>query len=132
MRGRRSLTMARAHLGHVVQVVVDRPLGSHHPDHGFEYLANYGYLPGTTAPDGEELDAYYLGVGAPLTSAEGICIAIIHRYQDDDDKLVVVPLDQATMTDEQITAQIAFQEIPGAHEVIRTGTHPADPRSSAC
>jgi len=72
-------------------VIIGRPLGSKHPKHGFEYKANYGYIPNTKSPDGEELDAYYLGISRPLMNARGVCIAIIHRTNDDDDKLVVVP-----------------------------------------
>lgn len=49
-------TNARDFLGQEVEVVVDRPLGSKHPKHGFAYEANYGYIPGTKSPDGEELE----------------------------------------------------------------------------
>ena len=70
---------------------MDRPLGSKHPKHGFVYEVNYGYVPGTQSADGEELDAYYLGGNRPLHAAEGKCIAIIHRLNDDDDRLVIIP-----------------------------------------
>jgi inorganic pyrophosphatase len=113
--------MARAYLGRVVWVVMDRPYGSRHPVHGFEYLANYGYLPGTLAPDGEELDAYYLGPTEAVKEAEGVCIAVIHRDGDDDDKLVVVPADRTDMTDEEIIGGVSFQEISGGYEVQRAG-----------
>ncbi|MGQ4596696.1 inorganic diphosphatase [Nocardia sp. R6R-6] len=73
-----------------MNLTFDRPYGSHHPTCGFRYLANYGYVPGTLAPDSKELDAYYLGPAEPLTSAHGICIAIVHRWHDDDDKLIVI------------------------------------------
>jgi len=53
-------TNAKDFLGKEVKVIMDRPLGSKHPKHGFEYEANYGYVPNTISPDGEELDAYYL------------------------------------------------------------------------
>ncbi|OQY33408.1 MAG: inorganic pyrophosphatase [Anaerolineaceae bacterium 4572_5.2] len=94
-------------LGHRVQVKIDRPLGSRHPDFGFVYPLNYGYLPGVPAPDGDELDAYILGV--PLEQFEGRCIAVIHRLDDDDDKLLVAP-DGKNYTDEQIRALTEFQE----------------------
>jgi inorganic pyrophosphatase len=48
-------------------------------------------VPDTKAPDGEEIDAYFLGIDKPVKKAQGKCIAIIHRLNDDDDKLVVVP-----------------------------------------
>lgn len=88
---------------------MDRPLGSCHPSHGFVYEVNYGYLPGTLAPDGAPLDAYVLGVAVPLARAEGVAVAVIHRYDDDDDKLVVVP-EGVALTDAEITAAVWFQE----------------------
>ena len=66
-------------------------------------------MPGVLAPDGDDLDAYLLNVFEPLNEAEGICIAIIHRLEDDDDKLVVVP-EGVQLTDEEILKQVQFQE----------------------
>ena len=100
---------ARAFLGNTVSVTIDRPLGSPHPEWGFIYPVNYGYVPGVEAPDGEDLDAYVLGVFKPLEAFVGRCIAVIHRLDDDDDKLVVVPEGKA-YTDEQIRALTEFQE----------------------
>lgn len=104
-----SLEMAKAYLGKKVTVVMDRPLGSTHPKHGFLYEVNYGFIKDTTAPDGEELDAYFLGVNDPLETAEGVCLAIAHRNDDDDDKLIVVP-ENVNMSDEEILSAIKFQE----------------------
>ncbi len=113
----RSLVLARAFLGCTVEVVMDRPLGSRHPRHGFLYEVNYGYVPGTIAPDGEALDAYVLGVSEPLARTSGMCIAVIHRLDDDDDKLVVVPVGVAlasalsdALSDIEIMAAVGFQE----------------------
>lgn len=50
-----------------------------------------GQKPGVFSEDGEELDAYILGVHEPLGEFEGQCIAVIHRTNDNDDKLVIVP-----------------------------------------
>ncbi|RJR29227.1 hypothetical protein C4564_02715 [Candidatus Microgenomates bacterium] len=111
-------TDARDFLGKVVEVIMDRPLRSKHPKHGFEYEANYGYIPNTKSPDGEELDAYYLGTDKPLKRAKGICIAVIHRTNDDDDKLVIVPKG-VRLTDEEIDKQTRFQEQWFEHEIIR-------------
>lgn len=77
-------------LGQTVTVKIGRQLGTTHPVHGFVYEVNYGYIPGTIFGDGEELDAYVLGVHKPLDTFEGVVIAIIHRINDDDDKLVVM------------------------------------------
>ncbi len=105
-----SLTLATPFLGREVEVLIDRPLGSRHPRHpDIVYGMNYGYVSGTSAPDGEELDAYVLGVEEPLERFLGVCIALIHRLDDDDDKLVVVPAG-VTLTDAEIIAAVAFQE----------------------
>lgn len=96
-------------IGQVLSARIDRPMGSRHPDHGFLYPLNYGYIPGVIAPDGEELDAYILGVFEPLDHFEGECIAVIRRLDDDDDKLVLAPPGR-TFSDEQILALTEFQE----------------------
>lgn len=67
-------------LGKYVLVVIDRPKGSCHPDWNLIYEVNYGYIPNTLAPDGEELDAYVLGVDRPVNKFKGKCIAIIQRH----------------------------------------------------
>ena len=102
-------SMSREYLGKVVKVKMDRPLGCKHPNHGFIYPVNYGYIPGTVSGDGEELDAYVLGVHKPLDEFEGKVVAIIHRTSDDDDKLVVME-EGRNYTDEQIRALTEFQE----------------------
>jgi len=104
-----SLKLARTFLGKNVEVVMDRPMGSKHPKHGFLYEVNYGYIKDVISPDGEELDAYYLGVNKPLEKAAGKVIAIIHRMDNDDDKLVVVP-EASSLSDEEILKQVYFQE----------------------
>jgi len=96
-------------LGTIVTVKMDRPLGTKHPKHGFVYEVNYGFIPNTIAADGEELDAYVLGQHKPLDTFEGEVIAIIHRTNDDDDKLVVMEKGK-NYTDEQIRALTEFQE----------------------
>ncbi|MBR2909236.1 MAG: inorganic diphosphatase [Clostridia bacterium] len=100
--------MSKEYLGKKVKVVMDRPLGSKHPKHGFYYPVNYGYIPNTISGDGEELDAYVLGEFKPLEEFEGEVIAIVHRTNDNDDKLVVTG--GKNYTDEQIRALTEFQE----------------------
>lgn len=46
----------------IVSVVMDRPLGCKYPKYGFIYPVIYGYVPNTVSGDGEELDAYVLGI----------------------------------------------------------------------
>ena len=100
---------SKEYLGKVVTVKMDRPLGSKHPKHGFIYPVNYGYLPNTISGDGEELDAYVLGEFAPCDEYDGEVLAIIHRINDNDDKLIVVPQGK-NYTDDQIRALTEFQE----------------------
>ncbi len=113
-----SLQTAKQFLGKEVEVTMDRPLGSKHPKHGFVYGANYGYIDGVKSGDGEDLDAYYLGVTEPIEKTKGVCIAIAHRKNDDDDKLIVVP-SGVQMTDEEILKAINFQEQWFDTEIIR-------------
>lgn len=101
--------MNRKYLGKIVKVKMDRPLGSVHPKHGFIYQVNYGYIPNTISGDGEELDAYVLGIHKPLNEFEGEVVAIIHRTNDNDDKLIVMEKGR-NYTDEQIRALTEFQE----------------------
>lgn len=100
---------AKDFIGKEVEIVIDRALGTKHPNHGFIYTVNYGYVPNVISGDGEELDAYLLGVFDPVESYKGKCIAVIHRTNDDDDKIIVVPAG-VNYTDEQIRALTEFQE----------------------
>lgn len=93
-------------------------MGSCHPKHGFIYPVNYGYIAGTISGDGEELDAYVLGEHKPLDKFTGKVIAIIHRLDDNDDKLVVMA-DGRNYTDEQIIALTEFQEKWFKIEILR-------------
>ena len=102
-------TDARTFIGKTVDVAIDRPLGSKHPEAGFIYSVNYGFLPNVPAPDGEDMDAYILGVFKPLETFTGRCIAVIQRSDDDDDKLIVAP-DGKDYSDDQILALTEFQE----------------------
>ncbi len=104
-----NITTPTNFIGKIVEVTIDRPLNSKHHKFGGEYKLNYGFVPNTMSPDGEELDAYVMGIDEPLTTFIGKCIAVIHRISDDDDKLIVVP-EGAEFTDEQIVSATNFQE----------------------
>lgn len=109
---------SKGYLKQTITIKIDRPLHSKHPKHGFVYEANYGFVPDTKAPDGEELDAYVLGIGEPVEEYTGRCIAIIHRTNDDDDKLIIVP-DGIELSDEEIQKATHFQEQFFKSEIIR-------------
>ena len=106
---RTSSVDSRIFIGKTIGVRIDRPQGSRHPEHGFIYPVNYGYVPGVAGLDGDELDAYVLGVDVPVAYFTGRCIAVIQRTDDADDKLIVVP-DGENLTEEQIRVLTAFQE----------------------
>ena len=113
-----SFRLARDYIGDLVKITMDRKIGTRHPKYGYVYPVNYGYVADVIAPDGEGLDAYYLGVTEPVDFAVGRCIAVIHRKDDDDDKLVVVPVG-VELTDEEILEAIRFQERWFKSKVIR-------------
>ncbi len=79
-------------IGKTVTVTVDRPIGSRHPNYpDIIYPINYGYITVITAGDGEEQDAYILGVNKPLKNFTGLIAAVIHRKNDIENKWIVVP-----------------------------------------
>lgn len=97
-------------IGQTVKVIVDRPLGSYHPQHtDIYYPINYGYVEGILAPDGEEQDAYILGVDVAIKEFTGNIIAVIHRNDDIEEKWVVAPKG-VSYTKEEILAFVKFQE----------------------
>lgn len=108
----------KEYLGKELNIVIDRELGSKHPEYGFIYPVNYGYVPGTISGDGEELDCYLLGVFEPVKTFKGKCIAIVHRLNDDDDKLIIVP-ENKEYSDDAINALIEFQERYFEHVIVR-------------
>ena len=108
----------KIYLNKNLKVIIDRPLGSKHPKYDYIYTVNYGYIPNTISGDGEELDCYVLGIFEPLKEFEGKCIAIIHRLNDNDDKLIIVPKDKKYSV-EAIEALTEFQERYFEHIIIK-------------
>lgn len=97
-------------IGDKITVIIDRPLGSCHPDYtDMYYPVNYGYVEGIMAPDGEEQDVYVLGVDYPVKEFTGRIIAIIRRSDDVEEKWVAAP-EKMNFTKEEIWEQINFQE----------------------
>lgn len=100
----------------MVKIIIDQPFGTYYKN--TKYELNYGYVPNTTAPDGEGLDAYYLSSTEPLQEATGKCIAIIHRHEDDDDKLILIK-EGESYTNEEIEKLVNFREKYFKHIIIR-------------
>lgn len=113
-----SLILAQSFLNQIVDVVIDKPLGCTYSKYKTYFEVNYGFIPDTLAPDGKELDAYILKVDQPLEKFIGRVVAIIHRLNDDDDKLIVIP-DGKTITDEEIEKLVEFQEKWFKYEIVK-------------
>ena len=97
-------------IGSFVTVTVDRPLGSFHPRYPqLYYPINYGFIEGTLALDGEEEDAYILGVEIPVKNFSGVIIAKIIRFDDNEHKWVVAPQGMSFLKSE-IQRMTYFQE----------------------
>lgn len=95
-------------IGDIYKVIIDRPLGSNHPEHpDITYEVNYGYVDGIISADGEEQDAYVLGVDEPISEYEGKLIAIVHRLNDVENKWVI---SKNNYTKEEIYEKIKFME----------------------
>lgn len=100
-----------------VTVKIDRPMGSFHPEHkDLFYPINYGYIEGLFAGDGEEQDAYILGIDEPVAEFSGKVIAVVHRTDDVEDKWIVAP-DGATFTVDEIEKAVHFQEKYFSHTI---------------
>lgn len=105
-------------IGDIVTVTVDRPMGTYHPKYkDIYYPINYGYIKGIIALDGEEQDAYIIGVNEPVVEFTGEIIAIIHRVNDVEDKWVVVPKG-LRFTSDKIKEAVHFQEQYFEDEII--------------
>lgn len=103
-------------LGKTIQITFDRPLGSKHPKFDDIYPVNYGFVPGTQAGDGMEIDVYYLSSSKPLKNIEAKCIGYVHRFDDNEDKLIAT--DGTMLTIDEIEKKLNFQEKWFKHEII--------------
>lgn len=100
--------MVWSYLGKTVTIGIDRPIGYAHKK-DIVYPINYGYIPGVLGGDGEELDVYLLGVDEPVTEYLAQIIAIVHRENDVEDKLVAAP-DGMRFTKADVEESVHFQE----------------------
>lgn len=103
--------LARSYLGKRVEIFMDRPLGYVHRklNYTLTYPVNYGFTPSVVGGDGEEFDVYLLGIDVPMKIYTAKIIAVVHRENDVEDKLVAAP-EGVEFTKEEIAEQIAFQE----------------------
>ncbi len=97
------------YLNKIVEIKIDKPIGSTHPTHGFIYPINYGYVRSTLNCNNKKLDAYVLGIYKPLKTFTGKCIAILRRTTGNDDILIIAP-ENTVFTNEEIRVLTDFQE----------------------
>lgn len=79
-------------LNKLVKVTVDRQLGTSHPRFpNIIYPINYGYIDGTIGGDGMPIDAYIIdqSITKGLEKYTGFVIAVVHRKNDKENKLIV-------------------------------------------
>jgi len=101
-------------IGIRIKFQIDRPLGSPHPkDPNFIYRLNYGFVPNIIAGDGKALDGYVLDGEQVLQinkTYSGTCRAVIHRKNDNEDKLVVCLNSQYIVSLQEVEVKTYFQE----------------------
>lgn len=95
-----------------IDVIIDRKMGDSHPEYDdMKYPINYGYVPNTISSDGKELDVYIIDSKKPLETFRGKCIGIIQRINDEDDKLIVVDINNnKKYTEDEVLDIVNFQE----------------------
>lgn len=114
------------YLGTIVDVIIERPIGSKHPEYNYFYPVNYGYIPNTRTNDGKVIGAYVLGEFEPLEKFSGRVIAIIKRKNDNEDKLVVAKrLNSYSESDIEVLTE--FQERFFDTEIICCSTRVTKP-----
>ena len=103
--------LVKAYLGKTVNIIMDRPKGYVHKKENcsLTYPINYGYIPGVLGGDGEELDVYLLGVNEPVDEYTAKIIGIVHRENDNEDKLIAAP-EGMCFTKAEIEREVHFQE----------------------
>lgn len=104
-------------LGKEIKVIVDRPIGSIHPEHPtIVYPVNYGYYANIKAADNEYQDVYILKEDKPLTEYIGKVVAIVERKKDIEDKIVV---SNHPVNKNEIEQTLKFIEKYHPHKVIQ-------------
>ena len=108
----RTLREARSShmLGRVVDIVIDRPIGTIHPDFPETvYPVNCGYIPNIKGRDGKDMAVYLIGVDKPVSEYTCRIIGAVLRLNDSEDKLVGAPIG-SKYHQAQIAKEISFQE----------------------
>lgn len=79
---------------------------------------NCGYVQDVLDGDGKQLECYIVGINEERKEFTGKCIAILHQFDNTQDKLIVAPND-IDYTDNQIREILKFKEKNYMNEIIR-------------
>lgn len=94
----------------LVDLRIDRPIGTAHPDWpDMIYQVNYGFLPDTAGGDGEAIDAYVIDSTEKLTELEAWVIGYIVRHDDEEFKLVCAT-SYVELAPDEIAQKVHFSE----------------------
>lgn len=104
-------------IGKEIDVIIDRPIGTTYPKYkDMIFSVNYGYIDGFYGGDNEYQDVYILWEDKPLNNYRGKVIAIVHRLNDNEDKLVVY--NYGYLSSNEIEEAIKFQEKYFNYDII--------------
>ena len=124
-----------SYLGKTIRIRIDRPIGYVHRkgDYTLTYPINYGYIPGVPGGDGEDLDVYLLGVNEPVREAECRVIGVVHRRDDNEDKLIAAP-EGTSFTKREMEDAVRFQEqwYDTFVQTQRSFLHPVEGEFTVC
>ena len=102
--------LAESYLGKIVDIKINMPIGSVLSGHqNITYPINHGFLPNIFNSFGKELGIYLIGVDIPVEKYTAQIVGIVHRYNDDEDRLIAVP-EGLSYTYSEIFEAIHFQE----------------------
>ncbi len=108
-----------AMIGQIINVYIDRPIGSVHPKHSdILYPINYGYIKEITAVDNDYQDVYVFGDENKIDYCKGRVYAVVERENDLEDKLIVVT-DNKNYSIEEIKEIINFQEKYFKYKIVK-------------
>lgn len=102
--------LAAKWLWKLVDVKIDRPIGTAHPEWpDLVYQVNYGFVPDTTGGDGEAIDVYVIDIAEKLTELKAWVIGYIVRHDDEEFKLVCAT-SYVELAPDEIAQKLHFSE----------------------
>ncbi|MNT24200.1 hypothetical protein D3C72_1596630 [compost metagenome] len=85
---------------------------------GTSFPINFGVIPDVLDGDGKKLECYIVGTENIKNEFTGKCIAVLHKFDNTEDKLIVTQSDK-NFSDNEIREILKFQEKNYLNEIIR-------------